>query len=42
MYIANQIQTHRSRKQTTSYQTGERRGEQQDRGMGLRDINYYT
>ena len=41
MYIAKQKQTHRCRKQTSGYQWGEGRWEGQDRGMGLRDTNYY-
>ena len=35
-------QTHRYREQTSGYQWGEWSGEGQDRGMGLRDINYYV
>ena len=35
-------QTHRYRKQTSGYQSGEGSGEEQDRGMGLRDTNYYV
>ena len=39
MYITKQKQTHRYREQTGGYQWEERRGEGQDRGMGLRDTN---
>ena len=42
MYIAKQKQTQTYRKQTNGYQWGEGRGERQDRGMGLRDTNYYV
>ena len=42
MYIAKQKQTHRYRKQTSGYQWGEGRGEEQVKGMGLRDTNYYV
>ena len=39
MSITNQ--NHRYRKQTSDHQWGEGKGEGQDRGMGLRDTNYY-
>ena len=42
MYIAKQKQTHRYRKQTSGYQWEEGRVEGQNRGMGLRDTNYYV
>ena len=42
MSIAKQKQTHRYRKQTTIHQWGDGRGEGQDRGMGLRGINYHV
>ena len=38
--IAKLKQTHRYRKQTSGYHWGEGRREGQDRGMGLKDINY--
>ena len=38
--ITKQKQTHRYREQTTGYPWGERRGEGQDRGRGLKDTNY--
>ena len=41
MYMRKQKQTHRYREQTSGYQRGEGRGEGQDKGMGLRDTNYY-
>ena len=42
MYIAKQKQTHRYRKQTSGYQRGEGREEEQIRGIELRDTNYYV
>ena len=42
MYIIKQKQTHRYREQTSGYQWGEGSRERQDRGMGLRDTNYYV
>ena len=42
IYTPKQKQTHRYRKQTSGYQWGEGRREGQDRGMGLRDTNYYV
>ena len=42
MYIAKQKQTHRYRKKNSGYQWGEGRGEEQVKGMGLRDTNYYV
>ena len=42
MYTAKQTQGHRYRKQTSGYQWGERRGKGQDRGIRLRDTNYYV
>ena len=39
---AKQKQTHRHRKQTSSYQRGEGSREGQIRGMGLRDTSYYV
>ena len=42
MDITKQKQIHRYRKQNSCYQWGERRGEGQDRGMRLRDTNYYV
>ena len=41
MYIAKQKLTQRYRKQTSRYHWGEGRAEGHDRGMGLRDTNYY-
>ena len=38
--ITKQKQTHRYREQTTGYPWGERGGEGQDRGRGLKDTNY--
>ena len=38
---AQQKQAHTYRKQTCDYQRGEGREEGQNRGMGLRDTNYY-
>lgn len=40
MYVTKQKQTHRYRKQASGYQWGEGRREEQDKGRGLRDINY--
>ena len=40
MYITKQKQTHKYREQTSGYQGGEGRGNEQDRGMGLRDMKY--
>ena len=42
MYIMKQEQTHRYREQTSGYQWGEGRGEEQDWDMGLRDTNYHV
>ena len=42
MYITKQKQAHKSRKQTSGYQWGEGGEEKQDKGMGLRDTNYYV
>ena len=39
MYIAKQKQTHRYIKHTRGFQSGERMGEEQVRGMGLRDAS---
>ena len=36
MYLAKQGQTHRYRKQTGSYQRGERKGKGQDGGYGIK------
>ena len=33
--------THIYRKQTNGYQQREKRGEGQDKGIGLKDTNYY-
>ena len=41
MYITKQKQFHRYREQTSGYQWAEGR-EGRDRGMELRDTNYYT
>ena len=35
-------QTDSCREQTSGYQWGVGRGEEQDRGRGLRDTNYYV
>ena len=42
MNITKRKQTHRYREQAISYQWGERRGEGQDIGRGLRVTNYYV
>ena len=42
MYMAKQKQTHKYEKQTSGNQWGERKGERQDRGRGLRNTNYYV
>ena len=42
MHTARQKQTHRYREQTSAYQWGEVRRNGQDRGMALRDIDYYV
>ena len=42
MYIIKQKQTCRSRERTSGYQWGEISGEGQDRGMGLREKNYFV
>ena len=42
MHITKQKQTHRYREQASGNQWGEGTGEGQDRGMGLRDTNYYA
>ena len=43
MDITKKKQTHRYREQTSSYQWGEgRRGEGQDKCMGLRGRNHYV
>ena len=42
MYVTKQKQTHRYRKQTSGYQWREGREEEQNRGRGLRDTNYYA
>lgn len=42
MYTAKMKRIHRCRKQTSGYQRGEGRGEEQDRDIGLRDTNYYV
>ena len=36
------IQQKQNRKQTSGYQRGEGRGEEQDSDIGLRDTNYYV
>ena len=41
MYIAKQKKSHRYRKQTSGCQWGEKREEGKDRGMALRNTNYY-
>ena len=41
MNITKWEQIYIEREQTSGYQWGERRGEGQNRGMGLRDTNYY-
>ena len=41
-WFAGEKQSHRYREQTSGYQWGRGRGEEQDRGMGLRDTNYYV
>ena len=40
--ITKSKQAHRYTEQTSGYQWGERRGEGQDRGKGLRGTNYYV
>ena len=40
--FAKQRQTHRNRKQTSGYQRGRQKGAGTNRGLGLRDENYYT
>ena len=42
MQIAKKKQTHRYIKQTSGYQWGGGREEEQNRGMALRDTNYYA
>ena len=42
MNITKQKQSLRYREQIGSYQWGERSGEEQDRGRGLRGTNYYV
>ena len=42
MYITNQKQTHGYSKQTNGYQWREGREEEQYKGMGVRDTNYYV
>ena len=42
MNITKEKQILRYREQTSGYQWGEGRWEGQDRGMGLRDTNYYV
>ena len=42
MNITKQKQTHRYREQTSGYQWEEGSEEEQDRGRGLRGINYYA
>ena len=42
MYIAEQKQTYRYRKQISGYPREEGRGEGQVRGMELRSTNYYV
>ena len=42
MYITKQKETHRYKEQTSGYQWGKGREKGYDRGMGLRDINYYV
>ena len=42
MNVTKQKQIHRYREQTSGYQWGEERGEGQDRGRGLRGINYHV
>ena len=42
MYGTQQKQTHRYREQTNSYQWGEGRGKEHDRGRELRAINCYV
>ena len=39
---AKQKQTHRNRKQASVYQRGRQKGTGTNRGLGLRDENYYT
>ena len=41
MYLTKQKQTHSYRKQTSGHQWEEEMREGQDRGIGLRDTNYY-
>ena len=42
MFITKQKQTYKYRKQTSGNQWGEGKGEGKDKGMGLRDTNYYV
>ena len=43
MYVKqNRNKFNSYREQSTGYQWGEGSGEGQDRGMGLRDTNYYV
>ena len=39
--VTKKRQTYRSREQTSGHQWGEEKGEEQYRGRGLRDTNYY-
>ena len=40
--ITKMKETHRYREKTSGYQWGEGRGEEQDRGGGLKGTNYYV
>ena len=42
MYVTRQQQTHRYEEQTSGYQGEKGRGVGQNRGMGLRDTDYYS
>ena len=42
MYVTRERQTHRHREQNSGYQWGKRMLEGTDKGMRLRDINYYV
>ena len=42
MNITKKKQTHRYKKQISSYHWGEGSGEGQDKGRGLRGANYYV
>ena len=42
MNVYSKRETYRYRKQASDSQCGERRGERKNRGMGLKDTNYYV